>query len=1114
MPTISWPFQDVILSAEQRAADLLTRLPVADKVGLLFHPHGGICDPDTAYEPGRVPLARQIRDLRISHFALQGSTQDSRSLAEFTNRLQQLALDASPFSIPVTVSTDPRHSAAHNLLTSNAAGAFSEWPEPLGFGAIASTEAITEYADVVRREYLATGIRAALHPQVDLVTEPRWARSQGSFSEDADLTATLAAAYIRGLQGEQLGPESVAAMTKHFPGGGPQRDGLDPHFADGREQVYPGGQQRYHLRPFVAAIEAGTAQIMPYYGMPVGTGWDEVGFAFSKAIITDLLRTELGFEGVVCTDWTLIRDISPEFPAKAWGVEQLSEHDRALMLLEAGVDQFGGENCVEVVLDLLHQGRVSQARIDESAHRILKDKFRLGLFDDQRFVDPDRANAIVGCPAHRQAGFVAQQQSMVLLRNDAPASNDAAQLLPLRPGLRVYAEGIDPKAFDGWATSVADPAQADVAIVRMASPNYADPRRGWLGSLHQGSLDFTQDQLDHIATLAAILPTVVDVHLSRPAVLTGLSPATALLASFGTCDEAFVEVLFGRAHPEGNLPFDLPSSMEAVENSREDVAFDTADPLFRFGHGLRYRAHEVPGVEDELGLVPQPQEVHPRSGPSFQVSGELSTEASEDDLLVAARLLEPGTGLRVGRAVADPQLRITRADGSAGSYTLEVDASRISITAGDRDGVIAALTTLRQLMPDWVHGPAALPGQVVSIPQVAITDRPRHGWRGMHLDVARHHMPLPFLYRYVDLLAQHKFNRFHLHLNDDQGWRFEVKALPNLTAVGAGRTGTQFNNWSESDGTPHGGFYTQDQLRALVGYAAARGVVVVPEIDVPGHARALLASYPEFGDPEAVAQPVATSFGVFEEVVHLSEQAVVAIDTIFDELMDVFDSPWIHIGGDECPTTQWTASQAAAQRAQDLGLEGPEQLQAWLTRHLVELCHHRGRQVIGWDEVLDQAGLPEEVIVMSWQGAEPGRRALAQGHRVIMAPSDHYYFDFYASSSAEEPYSIGGHIRWQDVIAFDPTGDEDDELLLGVQGQLWTEYITDPQSVEYHAFPRACALAEVAWRGPCEPDQFEPRLVRHLRRLQALGVNYRPLEGPLAWQQGGTGRYSRPEGHQ
>jgi beta-glucosidase len=579
-----YPYEDSTLSIDQRVADLAARLTLEDKAALLFHSEAPFIDPDGNDQWGRPGAGVLLRERGITHILIQGSPRHGRELAEWHNRVQEIALE-HPLRIPVTFSSDPRHSVTENPLTSNAAGAFSRWPEALGMAAIGSDDLAREQGDVVRREYLAAGIRVALHPQVDLATEPRWARIAQTFGEDADLTSRMSVAYTTGLQGPSIDSGSVVAMGKHFPGGGPQRDGLDPHFSDGREQVYPGGRFEYHLKPFVALIEAGISQMMPYYGMPVGTEWEEVGFAFSKGVITGLLRDRLGFDGIVCTDFGVITGMGDFFPAKAWGVEHLSRQERVARLLNAGVDQFGGEKDVDVLLGALSAGLVDQQQLDGPVRRLLREKFRLGLFDEARTVDPESADAIIGSAENRTLGVRAQQRSLVLLKNDA---RETAPMLPLPRGLRVYAEGIEPDAFEGFATVVTDLAEADVAVIRTTAPDYADPARHFLGSMHKGSLEFREEDRDRIEGIASTVPTVLDVYLDRPAVLTDVLSARAVLASFGTDDRPFVGVLFGDAGPEGALPFDLPRSMTAVMESRSDVPFDTENPLFRFGHGLRY----------------------------------------------------------------------------------------------------------------------------------------------------------------------------------------------------------------------------------------------------------------------------------------------------------------------------------------------------------------------------------------------------------------------------------------------------------------------------------------------------------------------------------------------
>jgi beta-glucosidase len=391
----------------------------------------------------------------------------------------------------------------------------------------------------------------------DLATEPRWARIMHTFGEDADLASRLVGAYVRGFQGRELGPHSVACMTKHFPGGGPQKDGEDPHFPYGKDQIYPGGMFEYHMRVFEAAFAAGTAQIMPYYGRPVGLEYEEVGFGYNRDVVTGLLRGRYGFDGVVCTDWALVTDTPlPDgtiWDAKAWGVEELSHADRLAKIVDAGCDQLGGERLPELLVELVQSGRLTEQRIDESARRLLRDKFRLGLFDAAP-LDPGEAERICGNAEFRAAGDLAQRRSTVVLKNDG--------VLPLAAG-------------------------ADVEVVRRVTP-FEQRDGNFIESVfHAGDLDFKEPELSQLLELARAKPTVLVLHLERPAVIPELAEAcAAVVAVFGASDEAVDDVLHGRVKPEGTLPFELPRSMEAVRAQKPDVPHDSEDPLFPFGHGL------------------------------------------------------------------------------------------------------------------------------------------------------------------------------------------------------------------------------------------------------------------------------------------------------------------------------------------------------------------------------------------------------------------------------------------------------------------------------------------------------------------------------------------------
>ncbi|MFG1669501.1 glycoside hydrolase family 3 protein [Streptomyces sp. Y7] len=574
-------YRDPNRPVDERVEDLLSRMTLEEKAGQLFHsmltmrPDGGLAEEGPFLRYGTTEL---VTGRHLTHFNLLGQG-GAREMAEWANRLQELAA-GTRLGIPVTLSTDPRHAFTDNPGASFDAGDFSAWPEPLGLAAIGDAGLVERFADTVRREYLAVGFRVALHPQIDLATEPRWSRQSGTFGSSAEVASELVRAYVRGLQGERLGTDSVAAMVKHFPGGGPQKDGEDPHFPHGKEQVYPGGMREYHLRPFAAAIEAGCSQVMPYYGQPVGTDWEEVGFGFNRGVLTGLLRERLGFTGIVCTDWGLLTDadiMGEPHAARAWGVEHLTVAERAAKALHAGADQFGGEQCPEVIVELVRSGRVPEERIDDSVRRLLREKFVLGLFENP-YVDPAAAEETVGASEFRTLGEAAQRRAVILLTNRA--------LLPLRGRPNLYVQGVSAQAAAAYGNVVGDPAEADVALLRLRTP-YEQRPGAFESFFHSGSLAFPENELKEILRLVDTVPTLVCVNLERPAVLPEIAArAAALMADFGASDTAVLDVAFGRARAEGRLPFELPRSMAAVAAARPDVPDDTEDPVFRCGHGL------------------------------------------------------------------------------------------------------------------------------------------------------------------------------------------------------------------------------------------------------------------------------------------------------------------------------------------------------------------------------------------------------------------------------------------------------------------------------------------------------------------------------------------------
>jgi beta-glucosidase len=590
-PASDAAYRNPSLSIDQRVEDLLGRMTLAEKAGQMFHsmilmgPDGTLAGPNPRFDIDSTDTL--VGEKLMSHFNLVGPIIDVRQTAEWQNRLQQRALETR-LGIPITLSTDPRNHFTDNVGTGFNAGAFSQWPEALGLAALRSPKLVERFADVARQEYLAIGLRVALHPQIDLATEPRWCRIVATFGEDAELSSELVTAYIRGFQGPKLGPRSVSTITKHFPGGGPQKDGEDPHFHYGREQVYPGDNFDYHLRPFRAAIKAGASQMMPYYGMPEGTSYEEVGFAFNKGIITGILREKLGFTGIVCTDWGLLTDVNilnQDMPARAWGCEHLSEIERAKKILDAGCDQFGGESRPDLVIKLVENGEIPETRIDESVRRLLHEKFSLGLFE-QPLVDVDAAVLVAGKDEFCKEANDAQRKAYTLLKNDNG-------ILPLHSldGKKFYIEGIDAKVAAARGLHIVDsPTDADIALLRLKAP--FEPRPGGFEAMfHAGSLEYSKEEKARQAAIYKAVPTIVDVYLDRPAVIPEIAgAAAALLVSFGSSVDAFFDVVLGLAPPEGKLPFDLPSSMEAVVASRSDVPYDTKDPAYRFGHGLEYAA--------------------------------------------------------------------------------------------------------------------------------------------------------------------------------------------------------------------------------------------------------------------------------------------------------------------------------------------------------------------------------------------------------------------------------------------------------------------------------------------------------------------------------------------
>ncbi len=431
-------------------------------------------------------------------------------------------------------------------------------------------------------------------------------------------------------------------------------------------------------------------------------------------------------------------------------------------------------------------------------------------------------------------------------------------------------------------------------------------------------------------------------------------------------------------------------------------------------------------------------------------------------------------------------------------YILSISPSGVTIKASTEQGVFYAFQTLRQIMRMDAMPDTKTDHREWQIPAVEITDYPQFEYRGMHLDVCRHFMPLEFVKKYIDLLAYYKLNRFHWHLTDDQGWRIEIKRYPKLQEIAAWRDETLIGHYRDTpdryDGIRHGGYYTQDEIREVVAYATLRGVTIIPEIEMPGHSLALLSAYPELACTPGPFK-AATTWGVFDDVLCPSEETFTFLQNVLDEVMELFPSTYIHIGGDECPKTRWKESAFCQDLMKAKGLKDEHELQSYFIQRIEKYLNSKGRNIIGWNEILE-GGLAPNATVMSWQGVSGGIAAAKAGHDVIMTPGTHCYFDHYQADPAFEPIAIGGLTTLEKVYSFNPVPPsltaKESTYILGGQGNLWTEYIDSPEQAEYMAYPRAIALAEALWTPAARKDWsgFVQRLNSHLERMDGLHVNY------------------------
>ncbi len=515
---------------------------------------------------------------------------------------------------------------------------------------------------------------------------------------------------------------------------------------------------------------------------------------------------------------------------------------------------------------------------------------------------------------------------------------------------------------------------------------------------------------------------------------------------------------------------------------------------------------------NEYNLVPYPQQLKAMRG-SFKInkSTKICYKGSRNSQFVAqafANFVEPATGVQLKVEITENSdviknsilfVEDSKYEGAEGSYQLLVTDKGILVKSNNPVGLFYGFQTIRQLMPVEIESKEPVKNIDWTVASVEINDAPHFSYRGLHLDVGRHFFPVDFIKKYIDLLALHKMNVFHWHLTEDQGWRLEIKKYPKLAEVAAFRDETLVGHLSTKprkyDGKRYGGFYTQEQAKEIVKYAADRFITVIPEIELPGHAQAALTAYPELGCTGGPYE-VAKEWGVFEDVYCAGNEKVFGfLEDVLSEVMDIFPSHYIHIGGDECPKASWEKCPKCKKRMKEEGCKDAHELQSYFIHRIEKFLNARGRDIIGWDEILE-GGLAPNATVMSWRGIKGGEEAAKQGHNVIMTPNTHFYLDYYQNKAEEEPLAIGGYLPLSKVYSYNPLAGEltpeEAKHIIGVQGNVWTEYMNESSYVEYMAYPRACAIAEVGWLDfeKRNFDDFAKRLQGHFKRFDAMGVNY------------------------
>lgn len=515
----------------------------------------------------------------------------------------------------------------------------------------------------------------------------------------------------------------------------------------------------------------------------------------------------------------------------------------------------------------------------------------------------------------------------------------------------------------------------------------------------------------------------------------------------------------------------------------------------------------------KYAIIPKPVRLEERSGTyTLPANLAISVQSPDAEVKRIARMLADQVGKATG---STPTVKTGKASTGisfvsskgpklgAEGYMLTVSPKQIIITAEQPQGFFYGVQSLMQLMPSAVFSPTKVSGVTWSVPACTIEDQPRYGYRGSMLDVGRHFYPVAFIKKYIDLLAVHKMNTFHWHLTEDQGWRIEIKKYPKLTESASIRPRTMVGHYSDKkySDKPYGGFYTQDDAREVIKYAKERFITVIPEIEMPGHSVAVLSVYPELGGNPDRMLPVTGTWGVHDQVLFPREETFTFLENVLTEVMDLFPSQYIHIGGDECPKTEWKQSKFCQALMKEKGLKDEHELQSYFIQRIDKFVTSKGRRIIGWDEILE-GGLSPNATVMSWRGVAGGIAAARQNHDVIMSPTTYCYLDYYQADPKTQPVAIGGLLPLEKVYSFNPSVSdsltaEQSKHVLGVQANLWSEYLPTSHYVEYMAYPRILAIAETAWtpRDAKNFDDFRQRLEIHKKRLDYLNVNY--FEAPI-----------------